>query len=177
MIIRECTYTESYMNRHGPVKYTNRYGDQFTFLLNEDGDLIMEGNFEHFRFGYSNIYGVAYREYIKDTNSDISLDEFKKLVHRYNDETGTWELETDKYRKLVVTSDEYNMIDPSGGPYITLGMEAKLFHPDTEGKIIGKIIMLEKGVKLVLIEKGKGEQRELLKQMMEDDENDGLYET
>jgi len=36
--------------------------------------------------------------------------------------------------------------------------------------------MLEEGVKLVLIEKGKGEQRELLKQMMEDDENDGLYE-
>ena len=121
MIIRECTYTESYMNRHGPAKYTNRYGDEFTFLLNEDGDLIMEGNFEHFRFGFSNIYGVAYREYIKDTNSNISLDEFKKLVHQYNDETGTWELETDKYRKLVVTSDEYNMIDPSGGPFLDVG--------------------------------------------------------
>jgi len=157
--------------------YTNRYGDKFTFLLNEEGDLIMRGSLEFCRYGYMNIYDVAFRQYIEDTKSDISLKEFRKLVHKYDSVSGEWELEDGKYRELVVSSDEIDMVDPSGGPYITTGMEAGLFHSGAEGKVIGKIMLLQDGIKFVLIEKGKEEQRELLRRMMEDDERDGIYET
>jgi len=108
--------------------FINRHGSSLTFLLNEDKDLVLEGDLDFTRYGY-------------------------------------------------LSTDEVWMVDPPGGPYIKLGMEAKLFHPDIEGKLIGKIVPLEENkVKLVLIDKGKGEQRELLKQMMEDDERDGIYE-
>ena len=32
-------------------KYTNRYGDVYTFTKQEDGNVLWEGNFKHCRFG------------------------------------------------------------------------------------------------------------------------------
>ena len=34
-------------------KYTNRYGDEFTFELNERNNIQWSGNFEHSRFGFN----------------------------------------------------------------------------------------------------------------------------
>ena len=70
-------------------KYINRYGDTFTFEINERGNIQWSGNFEHSRFGFN------------DNRDDIT------------------------------------MVDPSGGPYIPLGMDMELF--GLEGKVNGFI--------------------------------------
>ena len=36
------------------MKYTNRYGDVYTFTKQENGDVIWEGNFEFSRYGFPN---------------------------------------------------------------------------------------------------------------------------
>ena len=42
-------------------KYTNRYGDVFTFELNERGNIDWKGNFKYVRFGF------------KDNREDITM--------------------------------------------------------------------------------------------------------
>jgi hypothetical protein len=61
------------------MKYTNRYGDVYTFTKQENGDVLWEGNFEFCRYGFPN-------------NPD-----------------GT------------SNTDVIDMVDPSGGPYLTRG--------------------------------------------------------
>ena len=61
------------------MKYTNRYGDVFTFTKQENGDVLWEGDFEFHRYGWPNNPDGT-------TNHDI-----------------------------------IDMVDPSGGPYITRG--------------------------------------------------------
>jgi len=34
--------------------YKNRYGDEFTFTLQDDGNVLWEGKFEYCRIGYPN---------------------------------------------------------------------------------------------------------------------------
>ena len=80
-------------------EYVNRYGDKFTFELNERGNVDWKGPFEYVRCGFG------------DNPEDIT------------------------------------MIDPSGGPYITLGMDMKLF--GLKGKVIG-FINKEDGYEIVI---------------------------
>ena len=103
-------------------KYKNRYGDEYTFTLQEDGNIKWEGDFKYYRVGYPNDYTKAIEEYIRDGNQVKSLEAFKELVHEYNDDTREYTLKDDKYRKLV-TSDmsKIDMVDPSGGCYIAVG--------------------------------------------------------
>lgn len=60
-------------------KYTNRYGDEFTFELNERGNIQWAGEFRHCRMGFGG------------------------------------------------DPDDIIMVDPSGGPYIYLDTDMKLF--------------------------------------------------
>jgi hypothetical protein len=56
----------------------------------------------------------------------MSLEEFKKAVHHYDDETLTYDYP--KYNIMVdCLKDEIDMIDPSGGPYISRGMSLSSF--------------------------------------------------
>lgn len=109
--------------------YKNRYGDIFTFTLQDDGNVLWEGNFEYCRIGMPNDYTRAYKEYIDDNcNSDhcMSLKQFKEEVHRYDDETHQYVY--DKYNRMVESiKDKIDMIDPSGGPYISVGMSLSSF--------------------------------------------------
>ena len=109
--------------------YKNRYGDIFTFTLQDDGNVLWEGNFEYCRIGMPNDYTRAYKEYIDDNcNSDhcMSLNQFKEEVHRYDDETHQYVY--DKYNRMVESiKDKIDMIDPSGGPYISVGMSLSSF--------------------------------------------------
>jgi len=90
----------------------NRYGNEFTFTLLEDGNIQWSGNFEYSRIGYPNDYPSAYQEYV--TNG--------KLVKKQKD--------------LI------NMVDPSGGPYLTEGMELM-------GKTIKEFKSNEKGYLII----------------------------
>jgi hypothetical protein len=108
-------------------KYTNRYGDKFTFTLLEDGNIQWGGNFEYVRTGYPNIYDEAYTAYQRDGGT-LTLEEFKEQIHAsiYDDKKqylGQSEI-GQKYSKLVYSNmDVMDMVDPSGGPYLSEGMK------------------------------------------------------
>jgi len=109
--------------------YKNRYGDEFTFTRDENHDILWEGNFEYCRFGMPNDYTRSYEAYLKDNEhvqSLMPLQQFKKAVHEYDDETHQYIY--DKYVRMVESlTNEIEMIDPSGGPYISRGMPMDSF--------------------------------------------------
>ena len=109
-------------------EYHNRFGLIYTFTKQEDGDVLWEGEFEHCRFGFPNVYKRAYQQYCKDVGSSgghpMHIEDFKEQVHEmmYNDK--------DEYIRPgpicamyghLVYSDttNVNMVDPSGGPYLS----------------------------------------------------------
>jgi len=123
-------------------KITNRYGDEFTLTLQEDGTILWEGNFEHCRFGCPNDYTKAFFEYTRDTGGGISLEQFKELVHAYDDEKESYVLEDRKYAELVTSNTAIiNMVDPSGGPYLTRDMKIEQLSP----KKVDRFEWVEKG--------------------------------
>lgn len=109
--------------------YKNRYGDEFTFTRDENHDILWEGNFEYCRIGMPNDYTRAYEAYLKDNDgkqSLMTLNQFKDAVHNYDDETLTYDYP--EYVKMVDSLvNEIDMVDPSGGPYITRGMQLNSF--------------------------------------------------
>jgi hypothetical protein len=120
---------------------TNRYGDSFVFTLLEDGNIQWEGNFEYCRFRWPNDYTQAFFEYIRDTGGGINLEQFKELVHAYDEEKEEYVIDI-KYRELITSKTGIiDMVDPSGGPYLTEGMEImgktiKEFKSNKEGYLI-----------------------------------------
>jgi hypothetical protein len=112
--------------------YKNRYGDIFTFTKDDEGNILWQGNFEYCRIGMPNDYTKAYDKYCKDhienfySTERMTLDQFKKAVHEYDDETHTYYYP--QYITLVDSlKDQIDMVDPSGGPYITRGMSLSSF--------------------------------------------------
>jgi hypothetical protein len=106
--------------------YKNRYGDVFTFTKDDNGDILWEGDFKYCRFGMPNDYTIAYTEYLIDGNGELSFSDFKTEVHKYDDEKR--EYVYDKYNRMVESLvNEIDMIDPSGGPYISRGMPLDSF--------------------------------------------------
>lgn len=109
-------------------QYTNRYGDVYTFTKQEDGDVLWEGEFEHCRFGFPNVYKRAYQQYCKDTAAQgmlpMHIEDFKRDVHEmiYNENheyVGPSGI-CAKYGHLVYSdTTSVNMVDPSGGPYLS----------------------------------------------------------
>lgn len=104
--------------------YKNRYGDIFTFTLQEDGNVMWEGNFNWCRFGMPNDYEKAWNQYVIDNahlDTLLTREQFEEEVHRYDDETNQYIY--DKYVRMVESiPNKISMIDPSGGCYIALGM-------------------------------------------------------
>jgi hypothetical protein len=55
------------------------------------------------------------------------------------------------YLELVESNQEVlNMVDPSGGPYITEGHNAGLFNKECEGKIVQEFKSIPTGYKIIL---------------------------
>ena len=106
--------------------YKNRYGDEFTFTEDNNQDVLWEGEFKYCRFGMPNDYTKAYEAYCNDVETPMPLEEFKTAVHHYNNETHTYDYS--EYNRMVESlTNEIDMIDPSGGPYITRGMSLGSF--------------------------------------------------
>ena len=120
---------------------TNRYGDSFVFTLLEDGNIQWEGKFEYCRYGWPNDYTQAFFEYVRDTGGGINLEQFKELVHAYDDEKEEYVIDK-KHRELVTSKTGIiNMVDPSGGPFLKEGMKImgktiKEFKPNEKGYLI-----------------------------------------
>ena len=102
------------------VEYKNRYGDVYTFTKLENGNVLWEGNFEHLRVGFPNVYKKAYQQFRKD-GGELNQYDFEEKVHeQLYDEEGRWIKAgpiTEKYASLVYSDhDNITMVDPSGGP-------------------------------------------------------------
>jgi hypothetical protein len=130
------------------VSYKNRYGDIYTFTKYEDGNILWEGPFNHLRMGFPNDYTKAYNAYISE-NENITLETFKEKVHFYDEEKQMYPLIM--YAKLVESlKDKINMIDPSGGPYINVGMDMGYIHENFKDMIVEDIIDVNGGYKLII---------------------------
>ena len=101
--------------------YKNRYGDVFTFTEDDDNNILWEGEFEYCRIGMPNDYTKAYEAYCKDTKKPMPLKFFKNAVHEWDDETND-HYYPEYVRMVESLPNEIDMIDPSGGPYITRDM-------------------------------------------------------
>jgi hypothetical protein len=131
-------------------EYKNRYGDVFTFTEDDNHDVLWEGNFEYCRFGMPNDYQNAYNAYLKDHDgkqSLMTLAQFKDAVHHYNDETLKYDYP--KYIGMVdCLRDEIDMVDPSGGPYLSRGMSMDSF--GFKDSIIEDFQKIDTGYKIII---------------------------
>lgn len=139
------------------MEYKNRYNDKFTFTLDEDKNILWEGNFTYHRIGYPNVYDKAYQQYRKDC-SDMQIDwmhleEFKKAVHEsVYDENDSYVGPgpiADKYRSLVYSDqDTIDMVDPSGGPYITTHQDLSWLGEEFKDLCVGGFKSILTGYKI-----------------------------
>ncbi len=135
------------------VQYKNRYGDIFTFTKTEDGNIMWQGNFEYVRYTYPNIYDDAYQAYIDDGNpeGDMTFEEFQDTIHAYDYKTDQYAIKNRKYAELVF-SDQSRivMVDPSGGPFLMVGMGMGMFDNSFEGLIIKELNQVPEGYLIVV---------------------------
>jgi len=136
------------------VEYKNRYGDVHTFTKTEDGNILWEGNFEYSRSGWPNVYTEAYAHYVLD-GGDMDLEQFEKEVHEavYDENrnyVGMSEI-NQKYGKLVYSDTSIiNMLDTSGGPYISSEMDMGRFAEEFEEMIVDRFERVETGYKIII---------------------------
>lgn len=110
--------------------YINRYRDQIVFEQN--GDTIVMSGYEptYCRYGFPNIYTEAYEAYCDvvyevPDGVPMPLEKFKEVVHEWRDGKN-WIMKL--FGPLVVSDTKtINMFDPSGGPYISVGMDMSIF--------------------------------------------------
>ena len=132
--------------------YINRYGEDYHFELQPNGNIKWTGNFEWHRCGYPNVYDTAYAQYVADGGTDSEL-VFKTRVHEWDTEASTYTEFAKKYMHLVYSDTEsIDMVDPSGGPYIAAGQDMGWFHESFKGKMVTKMIPLqgESGYEIVI---------------------------
>ena len=133
------------------MKYTNRYGDTFTFTKDSDGNVLWEGEFKHSRSAWPNVYDDAYKAYVEDGSpyGVMEMKEFQNKVHEYYD--SKYFMEDRKYAKLVYSdTSKISMVDPSGGPYISAGYSLEHISEDFEGMIVEGFERIETGYKIII---------------------------
>lgn len=115
--------------------YQNRYGDNIVFEKLDDKTVKMSGhNHEWIRCGYPNVYDDAYAAYCKDIEEPMSLEQFKEKIHN-----SKFEL-LKKYQSLVYSdTSTYDMVDPSGGPYLSVGTNLKYYFGVKENMVVKSI--------------------------------------
>jgi hypothetical protein len=136
------------------MKYTNRYNDVYTFTKQEDGSVLWEGDFKYCRIGWPNVYKEAYQQYRKD-GGDMHIEQFKVEVHNYDPETYKSSDISQKYRSLVYSDmNTIDMVDPSGGPYMTSHMDLGSFlGEEFEGRCIREFKPIEEGYLIITYDK------------------------
>lgn len=132
-------------------EYKNRYGDVFTFSEDGDRNILWQGNFEFCRIGMPNNYKNAYDAYCNDVKKPMPIKEFEKVVHGYDEET--LKFDYPKYITMVESlEDEIDMVDPSGGPYLSRGMSMESF--GFKDSIIEDFKPIETGYKIIIKRNG-----------------------
>jgi len=136
------------------MEYTNRYGDVYTFTKQEDGSVLWEGDFKHARFGWPNNYKRAYQQYRKD-GGDMHIEDFKEQVHEMmynvnNEYIGPGPI-CAMYGHLVTSdTNTIDMVDPSGGPYLSThtNLYERFGDDELKGLCISSFEPIETGYKI-----------------------------
>jgi len=130
--------------------YYNRYRTEITFKQTKN-QVVMSGKdlTKWMRYGFPNVYDKAYEKYVDsalvdaklEVNQLLTLEEFKEALFNTKDEDVH---ESNALLKLFgkyIYSDmeTIDMVDPSGGPYITVGSNLKLFFKDEIDRIVKEI--------------------------------------
>lgn len=132
--------------------YKNRYGDIITFVETGENTVEMSGyNPQWIRGSWANDYSDAYNLYMNQCNALVEPD-YDYLIEDVNENTVrpmTYQefatiIYSDKkyhhYLKLVKSDkNRYEMIDPSGGPYISVGSDLSEFFGDDKKRIVEEI--------------------------------------
>jgi len=127
------------------VKIKNRYDDVYTFTQTDEG-ILWEGEFKWLRCGWPNVYTEAYDAYCKDETNPIPLEEFETKVHSYNPETFEAGELKKKYAPLIYSDrTKIDMVDPSGGPYISNGMDMNYISSEFKGMIVDYFVSVKEG--------------------------------
>lgn len=138
-----------------PYKMTNRYGDEFTFTPQEDGTILWEGDFEHCRFGWPNDYTKAWEAFqekvFQEEYPDWTYVEFLNNIHNYDEKTNSYEF-AEILPLITSNTNRINMVDPSGGPYLTIGMAVESISEELEDMEISHFESVEEGWKIYLKE-------------------------
>lgn len=135
------------------MKIQNRYSDEYEFSLDSEGNILWEGNFKHCRFAWPNVYDKAYEAYCADVDSDerMTMGEFQSNVHSYDADTFERGKIGQKYGHLVYSdTKKISMVDPSGGPYLSIGMDMSYIGKEFKGLIIDEFVPTEKGYKIII---------------------------
>jgi len=74
-----------------------------------------------------NDYTRAYEAYCNDVTEPMPLEEFKEAVHEYDVDLKEYRLGYTYLNMVDSLANEIDMVDPSGGPYITIGMSLDSF--------------------------------------------------
>jgi len=132
------------------IKYTNRYNDKYKFSLLPNGNIMWTGPFEYLRCGWPNVYDKAYEQYQADGGTE-DISRFEELVHEYNPTTYIYTELAKKYAPLIYSdTSKIDMVDPSGGPYLTRGTDMGMFDKKLSGKIINHFIRKPEGYEIVI---------------------------
>lgn len=106
------------------VTYENRYGDKYIFILKDFETIEVKGDFSMYRLSPLLDYADEYNKSIFDLD-----------LYKFIDTKG------------IGKPTEYQyMIDPTGGPYLVIGMDLGSILPQFKNLIITKIKVIdEKG--------------------------------
>lgn len=134
------------------MEYRNRYNEKFTFTLDDEGNILWEGNFEWCRMGWSNDYTEAYNRYVEDdcdSSAMMTRGEFEKAVHKT--ENNVYTEFSRKYMKHVRSDmSRIDMVDPSGGPYIAVNMDMKYVSKEFDAMIVDGFEIIPTGYKIII---------------------------
>ena len=126
--------------------YTNRYRDAIEFERIDENTITMKGG-KWMRYGWPNKYDRAYAHYLKEVDTltepdydllveDVAENRVRPFTEFEFEKAMQGNLYDSKEKKAIpalkelwkhVYSDSstYDMVDPSGGPYLTTGMDLK----------------------------------------------------
>ena len=138
--------------------YHNRYKDKITFD-HKGKTVTMSGYSPFFRYGWPNKYDKAYSRYLASAYIDANLkdnqilteEEFERALYIDKAEDYNWHQNAlyQLFGKYIYSDkDTIDMVDPSGGPYLTRGMNLKqFFGKDYEDLIIESIKIGKNNIK------------------------------
>lgn len=117
------------------VTYQNRHGDNIVFEKINDKTIKMSGGL-YMRMGYPNVYNDAYSAYCNNEENPMDLEKFKDKIHEWDNGQNPLK----EYQNLVYSDrSRYDMVDPSGGPYICVGSNLKYYFNQQEDIIVKSI--------------------------------------